>query len=296
MTVRFAVLGPGGIGGLLTALLARAGNPVEVLASEASARVIAARGLRLESGLFGDFHVEVQTSTRLDHEVDACLVAVKNTQLVDALERLPTHAVGRALVIPFLNGIDHVEMLRARYGPDAVAAGTIRVETARAEPGLIRHTSPFVKVELASSAATAERLAPVAAALRDAGLDLRVRDDEAAMLWDKLSLLAPLALLTTHERAGAGVIRTRRREDLVAVVSEVAAVAGSEGVGIDAEAVVRLLDSLPETMESSMQRDQAAGQQLEIDAIGGVVVRRAARGGIPVPVIARLVAELEARG
>jgi len=48
-------------------------------------------------------------------------------------------------------------------------------------------------------------------------------------------------------------------------------------------------------MESSMQRDQAAGQPLELDAIGGAVLRHAAAAGVPVPVTARLVEELRER-
>jgi len=290
------VLGPGGIGGLLAALLARGGNSVEVLASESTARAIAEGGLRVESQRFGDFQVSVSTAIRLERPVDACLIAVKNTQLTEALERVPSEALGEGLVVPFLNGIEHVDLLRSIYPPSSVAAATIRVETARVEPGLIRQTSPFASVEIAASGANRDRVEWVAAQLKAVGLDVRVRDDETSMLWDKLSFLAPLALLTTHECANAGVIRTRRREDTLAVISEVAAVAAAEGVASDPAAVVRFLDSVPGTMESSMQRDQAAGRPLELDAIGGAVVRRAARAGVDVPVTARIVAELRTRG
>jgi len=89
-----AVLGPGGIGGLLAALLARGGNSVEVLASESTARAIAEGGLRVESQRFGDFQVSVPSAIRLERPVDACLIAVKNTQLTEALERVPSEAVG----------------------------------------------------------------------------------------------------------------------------------------------------------------------------------------------------------
>ena len=290
-----AVLGPGGIGGLLAALLARGGNSVEVLASESTARAIAEGGLRVESQRFGDFQVSASTAIRLERPVDACLIAVKNTQLTEALERVPSEALGEGLVVPFLNGIEHVDLLRSIYPASSVAAATIRVETARVEPGLIRHTSPFASVEIAASGANRDRVERVAAQLTSVGLDVRVRDDETSMLWDKLSFLVPLALLTTHERANAGAIRTRRREDTLAVISEVAAVAAAEGAAIDPEAVVRFLDSVPETMESSMQRDQADGRPLEIDAIGGAVVRRAARAGVAVPVTSHLVEELRAR-
>jgi 2-dehydropantoate 2-reductase len=290
-----AVLGPGGVGGLLAALLARGGNTVEVLGSESTSRVIAERGLRVESQRFGDFQVLVPSATRIEAPVDVCLVAVKNTQLKEALERIPSDALGDALVVPFLNGIDHVDFLRSVYPPARVAAATIRVETARVEPGLIRHTSPFASVEIAASGPNRGSVERFAAQLRAVGLDVRVRDDETPMLWDKLSFLAPLALVTTHERANAGVIRTIRRADTLAVISEVAAVVAAEGAAIDPDAVVGFLDSVPETMESSMQRDQAAGRPLEIDAIGGAVVRRAALAGVDVPVTARLVEELGTR-
>ena len=294
--LRIAVLGPGGVGGLLGALLARQGNSVVVLGSESTTRAIAAHGLRVESSRFGDFNVNVQSAVRLDDPVDACLITVKSTQLEDALERVSPGAVGQALMVPFLNGIDHVDVIRLAFPASATAAATIRVEAARAAPGLIRQTSPFATVEVAAEPSTRDQVQALADQLSGAGLDVRVRDDETAMLWDKLVFLAPLALLTTHERANVGEIRTRRRADALAVISEVAAVAQAEGAAVDPAAVIRLLDSVPATMESSMQRDQAAGLPLELDAIGGAVVRRAAKLGVAVPVTARLVEELGQRG
>jgi 2-dehydropantoate 2-reductase len=66
-------------------------------------------------------------------------------------------------------------------------------------------------------------------------------------------------------------------------------------VAIDEEAILQMLDSVPESMESSMQRDQAAGRPLELDALGGALLRRAARAGITVPVTRRLVDGLQSR-
>jgi 2-dehydropantoate 2-reductase len=280
---------------LLAALLARSGNSVVVLAGDGTARAITERGLRLESRRFGDFAVEVPTSDRLSGQMDACLVTVKATQLEEALDRVPADAIGQALVVPFLNGVDHIERLRTKYPHANVAAATIRVEVSRVEAGVIRQTSPFAAVDLASSVALHDQVERLATHLRETGLDVRVREDETAMLWDKLALLAPMALLTTHERGNVGAIRTRRREDALALISEVAAVARAEGATVDSEAVVRLLDLAPETMETSMQRDQAAGLPLELDAIGGAVLRHAAKAGLPAPVTARLVEDLKKR-
>lgn len=291
----YAVLGPGGVGGLIAGLLARRGNSVMVLAGDETARVIAASGLRVESMLFGDFSVSVGAATRLAEHVDACFITVKATHMPQALERVPADVLGDGLVIPFLNGIDHVARLRAIYPAGNVVAATIGVETARVEPGVIRQTSPFAMVEIAASPLNQSRVQAVADELQATGLSVRVRDDETAMLWDKLVMLAPLALLTTHEGAGAGAVRSHRRAEAVAVITEIAAVARSAGATRDADTVLRMLDSAPESMSSSMQRDQADGRPLELDAIGGAVLRQADRSGLDVPVTRRLVEDLQTR-
>jgi 2-dehydropantoate 2-reductase len=293
--LRVAVLGPGGVGGFLAAMLAREGSSVLVLAGDDSSRAIAQNGLRLESRKFGNFAASVRAAARLTEPVDAVFITVKATHLSDAIDRVPAGALGRALVIPFLNGLEHVDRLRAVYPPASVVAATIRIETAKAEPGLIRHTSPFAAVEFAASAENRVRVESIAAHLAATGIGVHIRDDELAMLWDKFAQLGPLALLTTHERANAGAIRSRRRDEAIALIGEVAAVAGADGVEIDRDAIIRLLDSVPESMESSMQRDQAAGRPLELDALGGALLRRAARAGIEVPVARRLVDELQSR-
>jgi 2-dehydropantoate 2-reductase len=276
-------------------MLARAGASVLMLASDDTARAIAESGLRVESQKFGNFAVAVPTASRLTQPVDACFITVKATHLRDALDRVPAHALGSGLVVPFLNGLEHVEFLRTVYPPASVVAATIRIETTRAAAGLIRQTSPFASIDMAASSSNRDRVESIAAHLRAAGLDVRVRDDELAMLWDKFALLAPMALLTTHERANVGAIRTRRRADAIALIGEIAAVAAADGVHVDPEAVLRLMDSVPESMESSMQRDQAAGRPLELDALGGALLRRAAKAGISVPVTQRLVDALHTR-
>jgi 2-dehydropantoate 2-reductase len=81
-----AVLGPGGIGGLLAGLLSRAGHRVICLAGETTAATLRQDGVRVRSGLFGDFTTRVDTDTVLREPVDACLVAVKHTSLDAALD------------------------------------------------------------------------------------------------------------------------------------------------------------------------------------------------------------------
>lgn len=128
--------------------------------------------------------------------------------------------------------------------------------------------------------------------MSQAGFDVTVRDNETAILWEKLSFLAPLALLTTAYDVPAGRVRTDHRRELEDVISEVAMVARAEGVTIDTGKVLAQFDSVPETMQSSMQRDYASGQPIEIEAIGGAIVRAALTRSMEVPTIGRLVNQL----
>ncbi len=289
-----AVLGPGGVGGLLGALLARGGNEVVCLAGETTVDRIRERGLTVRSARFGTFSVPVRATTELDEPVYACVVTVKSTSLEAAVERV-SPALGDALVVPFLNGVEHVGWLRDRYPAEQVVPATIQVESFRTAPGEIEHTSPFVSVELADGANNGRRVERLAERLQSAGIDVGMRDDETAMLWDKLSFLGPLALLTTHADAPVGIVRTDRRHDLIAVVHEVAAVAGKQGAEIDEAGVLTRVDGVPETMKSSMQRDASSGADIEVEAIGGAIVRAAERADVAVPVTSRLVDDLRSR-
>src|SRR5206468_4562582 len=103
------------------------------------------------------------------------------TALEPALRRVHT---APALVLPLLNGLDHMTVLRERFGDGRVAAGTIRIEADRPEPGRIVHTSPFLRVDLASDdPALAVPVAALAQMLRDAAIPAEIGPGEAQILW-----------------------------------------------------------------------------------------------------------------
>ncbi|WP_282206226.1 ketopantoate reductase family protein [Kitasatospora fiedleri] len=284
-----AVLGPGGVGGLLAALLARAGHRVVCLAGDRTAAVLRADGLHVDSEQYGEFTAAVAADTVLREPVDALFVTVKQTSLAEALDRVPADLLGSAVVVPLLNGVDHLVVLRARFPAAEVVAGTIQIEATRTAPGRIAHTSPFANLVLADPD---QRLEPFAQALRAAGLGVALGPDESTVLWNKLSFLAPFALLTTRHRTDVGTVRDRHRPELLTVLDEVAAVARAAGAPADAEDLLALFDRFPATMRSSMQRDAEAGRPLELDAIGGAVLRAGAAHRVPTPATAQLVAAL----
>jgi 2-dehydropantoate 2-reductase len=287
--LRVAVLGPGGVGGLVGTLLARQGHAVTCLAGAETAGHIERHGLRLVSDRYGEVTAPAHGAELLTEPVDVCLVTPKATRLEEALERVPPTTLGDAVVVPLLNGLEHMALLRQRYPAARVVAGAIRVVASRTGPGVVRHEGTLAAVQLAPGA---ERLAD---ALAGAGLDVAVRPDEVGLLWDKLAFLAPVALLTTTLDAPLGAVREQLGDELRALVEEVAAVARAEGAQADAAATLAFMETVPAGMTSSLQRDTAAGHETELEAIGGAVLRAAARHGVDVPVTTRVVTELWGR-
>jgi 2-dehydropantoate 2-reductase len=301
MASSIAILGPGGVGGLLAAALARSGADVTVVARESTVETIARDGIVVQSVVLGDFTARPAAVARLTEPVDVLLVATKAAVLDDALARVDTAEPG--VVVPLLNGFDHMARLRERFGA-GVAAGTIRVQAERISdpptrsPTRVVQGSRFLFVELASGdAALRGRLEALAALLMAAGVESRVRDDEARILWGKLVRLNTLACMTAAYDARFGAIRSdpERWAELEACVREGAAVARAEGAAIDPAVVFGEFEVLHDGFGTSMQRDLAAGREPELDAIAGAVLRAGARHGVACPTIAALAERIAQR-
>jgi len=286
-----AVLGPGGVGGLLAAALARAGEQVVVVAREETATRIAERGIEVSSVRLGDFVARPAALSVLREPAGALVVATKAVTLGAALRRI---IAPPALVVPLLNGLDHVHALRTRFGAERVCAGAIRVEADRPQPGVVVQTSPFLSVDLAPRRLATEQFA---AELEGAGIPTRVLDSEAEVMWGKLVRLNALACTTSAFDRPLGPIRgdPQMRDQLERCVEEAAAVARAEGADVEPASVMGELEAAHATLGSSMNRDIAAGREPELDAIPGAVLRAASRHGLECPTIAGLVAKIRAR-
>ena len=184
-----AVLGLGGIGGLLTA---RTG--ALAVGTERTVAAIRERGLTLvDAGLTSVAHPEA--TTRLEQPVALLVVAVKAYDLAAALDRVEPEALDGALVLPLLNGLEHVEAMRARFdgasykllqAPPVVAAGSIGSTSAHApEPAFIVQGTPSPgRITAASRDLDRNRLAAALAPLRVPGIELVPFDDEREVLWE----------------------------------------------------------------------------------------------------------------
>jgi 2-dehydropantoate 2-reductase len=231
------------------------------------------------------------------------VVAVKSYDLDAALDRVDPAAVADAVVLPLLNGLEHVEAIRERLGTNAsesapaVAAGSIgQLEAYAAEPGLVVQRTPGAVLTVASRDIGPARLSELLQPLSVPGIEVVLRLDEATVLWEKAARLAVLAAATVASGARLGVLRTDAdwRTRMEVALAESCAVAVAEGVELDPAAQWAIIDALPDDLTTSTARDAIGGRPTELDAIAGSVVRAGRRHGIATPALALLLDDARA--
>lgn len=280
-----AVLGPGAVGGMLAVRLARGGRSVVAVGTPSSVAAIRADGLTLAAP-DGTSTARPEAVERLTERVALLVVAVKSTALAAALDLV---ALEPDLVLPLLNGIEHLELLRVRFG-GAVAAGSVgRFEAYRESPTRIVQTTPDALVTTSS--------APAAELLRAEAVDVEVEPNEQVVLWHKAARLAPVTALSALTQLPLGELRADAewRKALEAAVEEACAVATADGAATTPAEQWAMIERMPPTLLTSAARDVAAGRPSELDAIVGGVVRAGRRLDVPTPVLAGLLERLEGK-
>jgi len=289
--LRHAILGAGGVGGLIGGSLAHFGAPVTLVVRPEGLATYPRR-LRLDSP-FGNFVADVTPAAEVP-PVDVLWVTVKAPELETALKAL-AHPENVGAIIPLLNGIDHLGLLRSRYGKEKVIAATIAVESERVAPAHIIHRSPFANLNV--STAGQFLLGDTVAQLQQLGFNCRFIDHEPTLMWGKLVFLAAFALTTTAgDRTTGQVLGDPAWRELgLSCIREGSAVAAAEGAKLDIENMIAATMKMPAAMRSSMQKDVEQGKMPELDAIAGPILRAARRHGLPIPATTKLVAAVEQR-
>lgn len=285
-----AVLGAGAIGGIMATALASLGEDVTLIVRpENLADYPQVLSWERPSGTVT---APAKAGSSLTGPTDVLWIATKTYQLEPALETVKT---APTIVVPLLNGVDHIAALRARFGHDSVIPATIAVEAERLAVGRFVQRSPARLTVAASGEAI---LGNILARLQDLGFACRFVANESTLLWSKLCFLGPFALVTSASGKNAGEISADPvwKSKLDSAVAEACAVAAKAGAQVDAETVRAIFPNLPSTMRSSMAKDLIAGRQLELDGIAGPIVRGGARYGISVSTTASLVASIESLG
>jgi 2-dehydropantoate 2-reductase len=217
-------------------------------------------------------------------------VTVKAPDLEDALQRIEPEAVSEGVVVPLLNGLEHMEIVRARFD-GRVAAGSIsHFQAYRAGRVQIVEVTPAPIITLASDELPRGDVERVAEILRLGRIEVRVGQSEKRVLWHKVPRIAAITAASAASGRTIGDLRNDAewRPRLEHAVAEVCAVAEADGVSLRPAAQWTIIDEMADETTTSAARDIAAGRRSELDAIVGSVLRASERLGVPCPTLAQL--------
>ncbi len=297
--MRFAIVGSGAVGGYFGAKLARSGQTVTFIARGAHLTAIRERGLQIQSSMLGDFTVHAPAdddATRVG-PVDVVLFTVKAYDNTNALKLLPPLMGPGSVVLTLQNGVDSVEEVAAAVGESRVLGGTTYVATALESPGVIVQTGVHRSIIFGEVFNERGRVTPRVQAIADvmapADINVTTVADGRMPIWDKFVYLAPFSGFTGAARLPIGGIWTDPlvREMFYGAAKEIAALAAAEGVQISPDRFDRLaeyMDSIQPSTRSSLLIDLEMGKRIEVEALQGAAVRRAAKHGVPMPIITTL--------
>ena len=298
--MKVLIVGAGGVGGYVGARLLASGVDVMFVVREARRAQLAAGGLVVDSPL-GPFTgtVDAVLTPPASFSADLIVIACKAPALESALDVVAAGLGPQTRILPFLNGVAHLDVLRRRFPGVPVLGGLVHGASTLRKDGVVAHLTPFFSATVGTETGEADTVAEdfvmrLANAHVDARLSTNIRQD----MWNKFVFLTTLAGITCLMRASIGTIMSAEGGEDIALqlLDECLAVSRAEGFAPDDASMAsyrRVLTERGSTFTSSMLRDILSGQRTEADHILGDMLRRARRHSIDTPILTIALAHLQ---
>jgi 2-dehydropantoate 2-reductase len=294
-TMSILVIGAGATGGYFGARLALAGRDVAFLVRPHRAEQLRERGLRITGPDAGSEIEAAQPHLRLAGELtrpaDIVLVSVKATALDQAVADFAPAVGPQTLIIPFLNGMAHLDTLNERFGDSAVLGAVAVISATANDDGDIVMLAPAANLTIGSQDGTrSARLQAAYDQLSGAGFDTGISGEIIAQMWQKWVFIATVGALTCLMRGTVGdIVAVPGGRDLgPEILTEATSVSAAAGYPTPEAVTANTTRSITQdgsNLTSSMSRDVAAGRPAEAEAILADLARRGTQLGVSTPLL-----------
>ena len=288
--MRITVMGAGGVGGCLGALLARAGNDVSLIARGEHLRAIQANGLRLKQD-DAEFTVRVPATDDPTEvgPVDLVIYTVKTYHNAQAIPSIRPLIGPSTAVLPLQNGVECHLQLAAKLGPGHAMPGAYWTASSIESPGVIASVGPAPRLSFGEEAGgTTRRAEAVRDVIAAAGIEVELSPDPMQVIWSKFIVLCSVAGISSaaRTRIKAFMQYPEGLELFTAAMCEADAVGRAKGINLPeglVENSVEFIRGFPD-FQNSMHADFENGRPTELEALNGAVVRMGKETGTPTPV------------
>ncbi len=305
MAMRILVIGAGATGGYFGGRLLEAGRNVTFLVREKRAELLAKNGLHIKSPV-GDF-TKANPPTLLAKDIkqpfDVVILSCKSYDLDDAMTSFAAAVGPDTAIIPFLNGMKHLDTLDQKFGIDRVMGGQCQIAATLNPQGEIVQLTPMHGMSFGERGAPrGDRAKRIEAELQGAKFDAKASDIIVQEMWEKWVFLATLAGATSLMRAPAGSITgvSGGADFIRELRAEIASVAEAAGHAPRPEFLERtsgMLFAPNSPITASMLRDIKSGARIEADHVIGDLIRRAEankKGALNLPLLRIVYTHLKA--
>lgn len=288
--MKIAVIGPGALGCLFAACLARQGDHEVWLLDRDSKRAafLHEKGLLFDEGERRERIPVNATSNPADiGTADLFLLCVKSYAVQGCLPVLKKLAQPENLVLALQNGIGHLELMQREGRFLCWAVGITSQGATLIAPGHVRHGGHgltrlgFIR---AASDHGNERLHAAASAFAGAGIETVLSNEILVDVWAKLLVNVGINALTAiYDCPNGRLLEIPEALDKQkAAVLEAAAVARGLGISVPGDPVAMTREVCRATAGniSSMLQDVRNRRQTEIADINGAIAEKAAELGI----------------
>jgi 2-dehydropantoate 2-reductase len=297
--MRALVVGAGSVGGYFGGRLASAGRDVTFLVRPRRATQLAGKLTISSQGQETVAPIKSLTSGEAAGKFDVVLLAVKAYQLDGTIEDFAPYVSEATMILPVLNGMKHMDALRARFGAAHVIGGVARIAATLDERGRILEQANFHDLSYGEwNGEPSTRILALDEFMRGAGFDARLSTGIEREMWEKWAMLASLGAINCLMDGDIGqVARAPGGIDFVrALFGEVTAVIARAWRPLSdsfQSQVLSFLSDRASTLTSSMYRDMKAGQRIEADQIVGDLVSRGVAAGVAAPLLSTVLVRLK---
>lgn len=288
--MKIVVVGPGAIGCLFAAYLAKSKEEIWLLdKNKERAAKINECGISLE-GASGSWQAKVKaTANSADiGKADLIIICVKSFHTKSTIEQVKPLLSDETKILTLQNGIGNVEIISESAGEERVIAGVTNEGATLIDSGKIRHAGRGETIIGTIDGKTPVQMRAIRELLNKAGFECKMSRDIKSLLWSKLIINVGINALSAITRLPNGKLIEYEgtRRILRDAVTEAARIAKRKRIKLIFDDPLAKVEAVCESTQgnfSSMLQDVLRKKRTEVDFINGVIVRLGQELGIAVP-------------
>jgi len=279
--MKISIIGPGAMGLLFGAFLAKSKADVHILDYNAKrAEHIKKHGIKVEGISNFSSKVDITSNPKDIGTSDLAIVCVKSYDTEDAVKEAKEILQNNTQVLTLQNGVGNVQILDEAVGQDRVIGGVTNQGATVLGWGHIRHAGKGETVIGKKSKKVLGPIRDVSKLLNKAGFDTKVSKDINALIWSKLIINVGINALTAITKLNNGRLLDYdgTHSIMKQAVSEAVKVAKRKRIKLIYDDPLQKVESVCKATAkniSSMLQDVLNKKKTEIDFINGAIVRQA---------------------